>query len=79
MLDEPTASIDDVSEKQLIEQLKVWLGQKTLVIATHRRAVLELVDRIIVIHDGRIVMDGPKEQILKQSIMNQGQKHEPAK
>ena len=79
LLDEPTASIDDVSEKQLIEQLKVWLGQKTLVIATHRRAVLELVDRIIVIHDGRIVMDGPKEQILKQSIMNQGQKHEPAK
>ena len=79
LLDEPTASIDDVSEKQLIEQLKVWLGQKTLVIATHRRAVLELVDRIIVIHDGRIVMDGPKEQILKQSTMNQGQKHEPAK
>ena len=67
LLDEPTASIDDVSEKQLIENLKGWLGQKTLVIATHRRAVLELVDRIIVVHDGKIVMDGPKNQVLNNS------------
>jgi ATP-binding cassette subfamily C protein LapB len=67
LLDEPTAAIDDVSEKQLIENLKGWLGQKTLVIATHRRAVLELVDRIIVVHDGKIVMDGPKNQVLNNS------------
>ncbi len=79
LLDEPTAAIDDVSEKMLIDQLKSWLGQKTLVIATHRRAVLELVDRIIVVHEGRIVMDGPKEQVLKQSTLNQGQKNESAR
>ena len=48
-------------------------------IATHRRAVLELVDRIIVVHEGRIVMDGPKEQVLKQSTLNQGQKNESAR
>ncbi|RKG34343.1 type I secretion system permease/ATPase [Acinetobacter rongchengensis] len=70
LLDEPTAAIDDVSEKQLIEHLKGWLGQKTLVIATHRRAVLELVDRIIVVHDGKIVMDGPKEQVLGNTQTN---------
>ncbi|MFW2067967.1 type I secretion system permease/ATPase [Acinetobacter johnsonii] len=70
LLDEPTAAIDDVSEKQLIENLKGWLGQKTLVIATHRRAVLELVDRIIVIHDGKIVMHGPKEQVLGNTQTN---------
>lgn len=70
LLDEPTAAIDDVSEKQLIEHLKGWLGQKTLVIATHRRAVLELVDRIIVVHDGKIVMDGPKEQVLGNTHAN---------
>ncbi len=67
LLDEPTAAIDDVSEKQLIENLKGWLGHKTLLIATHRRAVLELVDRIIVVHDGKIVMDGPKNQVLNNS------------
>lgn len=70
LLDEPTAAIDDVSEKQLIQSLKGWLGQKTLVIATHRRAVLELVDRIIVVHDGKIVMDGPKEQVLGNTQTN---------
>lgn len=68
LLDEPTAAIDDVSEKQLIENLKGWLGQKTLVIATHRRAVLELVDRIIVVHDGKIVMDGLKDQVLGNTL-----------
>ena len=67
LLDEPTASIDDVTEKQFIDHLKQWLGQRTLIVATHRRAVLELVDRIIVINDGKIVMDGPRDQILNQS------------
>jgi ATP-binding cassette subfamily C protein LapB len=67
LLDEPTASIDDVSEKQFIEHLKGWLGQKTLLVAAHRRAVLELVDRIIVVNDGKVVMDGPRDQILNQN------------
>lgn len=67
LLDEPTAAIDDVSEKQFIEQLQNWLGHKTLIVATHRRAILELVDRVIVVNDGKIVMDGPKDQNLKLS------------
>ena len=67
LLDEPTAAIDDVSEKQLIDHLKNWLGHRTLVVATHRRAVLALVDRIIVVNEGKIVMDGPRDQILNQS------------
>jgi ATP-binding cassette, subfamily C, bacterial LapB len=67
LLDEPTAAIDDVSEKQLIDHLKGWLANRTMVVATHRRAVLQLVDRIIVVNDGKIVMDGPRDQILNQS------------
>ncbi|ANF81607.1 ATP-binding protein [Acinetobacter sp. NCu2D-2] len=67
LLDEPTAAIDDVSEKQLIDHLKGYLTNRTMVVATHRRAVLELVDRIIVVNDGKIVMDGPRDQILNQS------------
>ena len=73
LLDEPTAALDDVTEKQLIDHLHTWLGQKTLVIAPHRRAVLELVDRIIVLQDGKIVMDGSKQQILQQSVSNQAE------
>ncbi len=67
LLDEPTAAIDDVSEKQLIDNLKTYLDGRTMVVATHRRAVLELVDRIIVVNEGKIVMDGPRDQILSQS------------
>lgn len=66
LLDEPTAAIDDVSEKQLIDHLRGWLTNRTMVVATHRRAVLQLVDRIIVVNDGKIVMDGPRDQILNQ-------------
>lgn len=64
LLDEPTASIDDVSEKVLIQHLKQWLGHRTLVVATHRPAVLQLVDRIIVVHEGKIIKDGPRDAIL---------------
>ena len=67
LLDEPTARLDEVSEKQFIAQLKGWLGQqRTLVVATHRLPILELVDRIIVLENGRIVMDGPREAILAE-------------
>ena len=67
LLDEPTASIDDVAEKQFIDHLMNWMGHRTLIVATHRRAVLALVDRIIVMSEGKIVMDGPRDQILSQS------------
>ncbi|MGV0886473.1 type I secretion system permease/ATPase [Acinetobacter venetianus] len=71
LLDEPTASIDDVAEKKLINHFKEWLSYRTLIVATHRRAVLELVDRIIVVSDGQIVMDGPRDQVLSQSAAPQ--------
>jgi ATP-binding cassette subfamily C protein LapB len=66
LLDEPTASVDEVSEMQILDQLAPWLEGRTLVVATHRLAVLKWVERILVIDGGRIVMDGPKEQVLAQ-------------
>ncbi len=68
LLDEPTAWLDEVTEKQIIERLSQWLGNRTLVVATHRMAVLQLVDRIIVVDNGKIVMDGPKQQILEKHM-----------
>lgn len=70
LLDEPTAALDEVSERQLLDRLKLWLGHRTLVVATHRMAVLNLVDRIIVVNDGQVVMDGTKEQVLASSKAN---------
>ncbi|UUT23019.1 type I secretion system permease/ATPase [Pseudomonas sp. T8] len=73
LLDEPTASLDEVSEVAIIERLKGWLGQRTLIVATHRYALLTLVDRIIVIEGGRIVRDGPKDVVLNALSPPQGQ------
>lgn len=66
LLDEPTAWLDEISEQRLIGQLGQWLGRRTLVVATHRLAILNLVERIIVLDKGKIVMDGPRDAILRQ-------------
>ncbi len=65
MFDEPTNSMDGNEELKLIERLKVMLKDKTLVIVTHKPALLELVDRIIVLDYGKIILDGKKEMVLK--------------
>lgn len=65
LLDEPTASMDNTIERQIINGISPWLNGKTLIVATHRAALLDLVDRIILLQDGRIVADGPKDQVLR--------------
>lgn len=66
LLDEPTASLDERSEKRIITSLSNLASNKTLLVATHRLALLSLVDRIIVVENGRIVMDGSKDSVLAQ-------------
>jgi ATP-binding cassette subfamily C protein LapB len=64
-LDEPTGAMDVQTERQFIEHLKAALdADQTLVISTHRHAILSIVDRIIVMEQGRIVADGPRDEIL---------------
>ncbi len=57
LLDEPTASFDEHTEKQVIANLQQWLNGRTMIVATHRMAMVESVDRIIVIENGRIIKD----------------------
>ncbi len=64
LMDEPTSSMDAQSEVAFLRQLKEATGDCTLVMVTHRPAVLELVQRIVVVDAGRVVMDGPKDQVL---------------
>ncbi|WP_221195647.1 type I secretion system permease/ATPase [Halomonas organivorans] len=66
LLDEPTASLDDASEKHIIQSLGKFTSNKTLIVSTHRTALLSLVDRIIVVDNGRVVMDGDKPEVLAQ-------------
>lgn len=64
VLDEPTTGMDIGLEKTLISHIKQLLEDKTLIVITHRFAALELVDRVIVLNNGKIVADGPKNQVL---------------
>jgi ATP-binding cassette subfamily C protein LapB len=66
LLDEPTASMDNTTERQIIIGLSQWLKGRTLIVATHRAAMLDLVDRVILMHEGKIIADGPKDQVLKK-------------
>lgn len=75
LLDEPTASLDEASELVVLERMKNWLGDRTLIVATHRYPVLALVDRIIVIENGRIVRDGPKDELLANASPAQLHEH----
>ena len=63
ILDEPTAAFDTSAEARLIAELKQNLADTGLLVATHRLAVLALVDRVIWMDGGRIVADGPKSEI----------------
>lgn len=64
ILDEPTNAMDQLTEHRLIANLKEYLADKTMILITQKNTVLPLVDRIIVINDGKIYLDGPKEDVL---------------
>jgi ATP-binding cassette subfamily C protein LapB len=66
VMDEPTSSMDAQSEALLVQRLKAFLNGRTLLLITHRPSLLDLVDRIIVMDDGQVVADGPKDAILRQ-------------
>lgn len=65
MMDEPTSSMDTNSEQKLIYRLKEELKDRTVLVVTHRPTMLELVDRIIVIEQGKVVANGPKDDVIK--------------
>ena len=74
-LDEPTGSMDTQTEQYFIDRLKKALGpQQTLVVATHRHNMLSIVDRLIVIDSGKIIADGPRDQVLGHLTAASGQK-----
>jgi ATP-binding cassette subfamily C protein LapB len=71
LLDEPTATMDNEQERLCLSVLQEELTpEKTLVLATHKPALLSLVDRLLVIMGNQIVMDGPRDEVLAQLAGN---------
>lgn len=64
-LDEPTGAMDSQTEKLFVDRLSQSLTEgQTLIVSTHRPALFSLCDRLIVMDNGRIVADGPKNEII---------------
>ena len=64
LLDEPTAAMDINSEQLVMQGLREAAAGKTLILATHRMALLDLVDRVIWLDEGKIVADRPRAEVI---------------
>jgi ATP-binding cassette subfamily C protein LapB len=65
LFDEPTSAMDFSTESLFIKKMETYSEDKTMVIVTHRMSLLSLAKRVIVMDQGRIVADGPKEAVLE--------------
>jgi len=65
LMDEPTGSMDHSTEVAVKTQLEELIKGRTWVVVTHRNSLMEMVDRIIVIDNGKLVADGPRETVVQ--------------
>ena len=70
LLDEPTSSFDQTSEKQVVDYLQQWLTGRTLILVTHKKVMLSLVERAVVMRQGRVIMDGALDQVVQDNVVN---------
>jgi ATP-binding cassette subfamily C protein LapB len=66
VFDEPSSAMDAQTETGLIQRLQQELKGRTFVLITHRPPLLQLVERILLIDKGKVALDGPRDQVLKQ-------------
>ncbi len=75
LMDEPTAAMDAGTEQKIVQSLDAATKGITCVFVTHRGSMLQIVDRIVIVDSGRIVADGPRDEVLKR--LQQGQEAPP--
>jgi ATP-binding cassette, subfamily C, bacterial LapB len=66
IFDEPTSAMDVQSETALLDRLESEVAGRTLLLITHRPALLRLVTRVVLLEAGKIVLDGPRDGVLQQ-------------
>ena len=65
-LDEPTSMMDQTTEAKVIDVLGHWLQGRTLVLSTHRLQLLAWVERIALLENGQILLEGPRDEVIKK-------------
>ena len=71
LLDEPTTGLDPHSENLALNALAQWAHDKTLIVVTHRPQVLKMVDRVIVMDNGVVAIDGARDAVLQKLMENE--------
>ena len=66
VMDEPTSAMDSQTEGDLIDRLDKEFAGRTLIVVTHRQSLLKLVNRIVIMDQGRIIADGPRDRVLAE-------------
>ena len=67
LLDNPAAGLDATSETCLVNKFAALKGRSTVVFTTFRPSHMRLADRLIVLRDGQVVLDGPPELVLQRA------------
>jgi ATP-binding cassette subfamily C protein LapB len=73
LFDEPTNMMDNKTEEMFKTRIATLVKDKTFILVTHKGAMLSLVDRLIVVDNGKIVADGPRDQVLQNMMAVKGQ------
>jgi ATP-binding cassette subfamily C protein LapB len=71
LMDEPTSAMDGQTEMQFMAMMQKEMAGRTLLIATHRMSLLALVNRVMVLDNGKLIVDGPRDQVM--AALNAGQ------
>ena len=60
--------MDRQTEKAFINRLQNIVTDKTLIVVTHKTSLLQLVDRVIIMENGSIIVDGPKDEVFTVKV-----------
>ena len=66
LFDEPTSAMDPKHERLFINRMSDFVKGKALVVVTHRKPILALTERVLVIESGKIVLDGKRDEVLSK-------------
>ena len=66
LADEPTNALDSITEKRVEENIKTFAKDKTTIIVSHKQSLIEITDRLIVLNNAKIILDGEYEDIIKR-------------
>ncbi len=69
ILDKPTAALDTIAERQIVEAVRrLWAGRTTFVVA-HRLSTVRDADRILVLERGRIVAEASHDELRRTGVL----------